>query len=263
MSRAGKEPSAHSQPSSLTKQGSVLRPLVRLLVFDLDGTLIDSSADLCASVNATLHHFGQAELSREEITRFIGEGAAKLVERALTAADERSEIARVRSAEHFGEALRYFLDYYRDHKLDETKPYPGVLDALRLIRQRHPVLPMAVLTNKPVRPSREICDALGLSPFFFDNYGGDSFAKKPDPEGLHAIIAEANALTAASTHSSPKILPEAVVMVGDSAVDIQTARRGGTRNLGCNYGLAPDTLALAEPDLTASCPADWLPLLDL
>jgi phosphoglycolate phosphatase len=119
---------------------------------------------------------------------------------------------------------------------------------------------MAVLTNKPVNPSREICAALGLAPFFYQNYGGNSFAsKKPDPEGLLALITEATAL---HPEAAP-LQPEEVVMIGDSDVDVLTARRCGARLLGCLFGLAPQALQAAVPDLTVEHASQWPAALGL
>lgn len=146
-----------------------------LLVFDLDGTLIDSQQDLSNSVNATLAYLQRPALHDKRIAEFIGDGAAMLVRRALEATGDASDSV-------MAEALPFFLDYYRSHNLDFTFAYPGVIAELQRIQQVAPTLPMAILTNKPFRPSRIICDGLGLSPFFFQNYGGDSFPqKKPDP----------------------------------------------------------------------------------
>jgi len=247
-------------------------PLPRLLVFDLDGTLIDSSRDLCNSVNAALAHVGKPELPNQLIAGYIGDGAAMLVRRALgDPGDLDSQLPTDDPEDLFHRAFTHFLDFYRVHKLDFTLPYPGVLDALTAIRTRHPHLPMAVLTNKPVIPSRAICEALGLAPFFFQNYGGNSFpTKKPDPEGLLMLIAEANALVKNRTchpersegPASP-ITAADTVMIGDSDVDILTARRCGARSLGCSFGLAPHTLALAQPDLTVAHASEWPAALGL
>jgi phosphoglycolate phosphatase len=225
-----------------------------LLVFDLDGTLIDSEEDLANSVNATLAHLGRPQLSRARIARFIGDGAAALVRRALlatipsdpTPADPAATEALV------SEALPFFLTYYRDHKLDCTYVYPGVLESLNAIRSAMPTLPMAVLTNKPVGPSRAICDGLGLSSYFFANYGGDSFTlKKPAPQGMHVLMTEASTLT------GRPVSPGRTVLVGDSHVDVETARAAGTRCLGCSYGLDPDRLRAAIPDALVDSPLDW------
>ena len=234
-------------------------PLPRLLVFDLDGTLIDSSRDLCNSVNAALVHVGKPELPNELISSYIGDGAAMLVRRALGDPNDLDSQQPADSADDlFHRAFDYFLDYYRVHKLDFTLPYPGVLDSLTAIRSRHPHLPMAVLTNKPVIPSRAICEALGLAPFFFQNYGGNSFpTKKPDPEGLLTLIAEANII------ASVAITPADTVMIGDSDVDVLTARRCGAASLGCAFGLAPHALALAQPDLTVAHASEWATALGL
>lgn len=117
---------------------------------------------------------------------------------------------------------------------------------------------MAVLTNKPVNPSRDICRALGLEPFFFQNYGGNSFdTKKPDPEGLLTLIAEASALAA-----SP-LTPQQTVLIGDSDVDALTAQRCNARFLGCTFGLAPAALAAARPEQTVDHPLEWPAALGL
>ena len=234
-------------------------PSPRLPIFDLDGTLIDSSLDLCNAVNAALVHVGKPTLPNALITGYIGDGAAMLVRRALGDPGDLDGGAGD-SSELFRRTFEFFLEHYRVHKLDNTRCYPGVLESLTKIRSRHPQLPMAVLTNKPVNPSREICAALGLAPFFYQNYGGNSFAsKKPDPEGLLALITEATAL---HPEAAP-LQPEEVVMIGDSDVDVLTARRCGARLLGCLFGLAPQALQAAVPDLTVEHASQWPAALGL
>jgi len=228
----------------------VFRPLpvesVKLLVFDLDGTLIDSAQDLCNSVNATLTQFGRSTLPDTAVAGYIGNGALLLVRRAF-AADDGLEP----DEETLAKAYAFFLDYYREHKLDYTYAYDGVLEALaalRTVREQPDAPPraMAVLTNKPVRPAQAICEALGLAPYFLNIYGGNSFTtKKPDPEGLLALMKEANAR------------PEETVMIGDSHVDVQTARNAGAWCIGCTFGLAPGSLEVVPPDVLVDSPADW------
>lgn len=230
----------------------------RLLVFDLDGTLIDSSLDLCNSVNAALVHVGKPTLPNPLIASYIGDGAAMLVRRALGDPNDLDALHPTDCDDIFRRAFDFFLTYYRDHKLDNTRCYDGVLDALTQIRARNPHLPMAVLTNKPVNPSRDICQALGLAPFFFQNYGGNSFdTKKPDPEGLLTLITEASALTASA------LTPQHTVMIGDSDVDALTAQRCGANFLGCTFGLAPAALAAAQPEHTVDHPHEWPTALGL
>lgn len=225
----------------------------RLIVFDLDGTLIDSEQDLANSVNATLAHLHRPSLQLPLIRSFIGDGASMLLRRAL--GDPEGDL---HDQELVTAALTFFLDHYRVHKLDHTHPYPGVLDALTAIRLTLPEAHLAVLTNKPVNPSREICAGLDLAPFFFQIYGGDSFhLKKPDPTGLSTLIAEASHL---SRNAAP-ILPAETVMIGDSAVDIATAEAVGTLSIGCTFGLSAETLAHAAPTVLARSPADWPHLL--
>jgi phosphoglycolate phosphatase len=234
----------------------VLRPVpverLKLLVFDLDGTLIDSAQDLCNSVNATLQNFGRPHLSDETIAGYIGNGALMLVRRAFATDDGREPTEQL-----LNEAYKYFLDYYREHKLDYTYAYEGVLEALDALHKVHdqvgspqradaPQRAMAVLTNKPVRPAQAICEALGLAPYFLHIYGGNSFAtKKPDPEGLLSLMKDANAR------------PEETVMIGDSQVDVMTARNAGAWSIGCTFGLAPGSLEAIPPDVLVDSPADW------
>ncbi|MEZ2345934.1 HAD family hydrolase [Terriglobus sp. RCC_193] len=226
---------------------SVLR--CDLLVFDLDGTLIDSEQDLAASVNATLAFLGREKLPPHRIAEFIGDGAAMLVRRSLEATGSMDEVA-------LAQAIPFFLDYYRAHNLDFTYAYPGVISELRKIRQAAPALPMAILTNKPYRPSHVICSGLGLSEFFFANYGGDSFpTKKPDPEGMQALMEEASRLL------GRQVSPQRTVLVGDSHVDVATARSAGVLCLGCSYGLAPAKLHEAGPDAVVDSPTEWLTAL--
>jgi phosphoglycolate phosphatase len=225
----------------------------RLIVFDLDGTLIDSRIDLCNSVNATLSHLSKPPLPEAVIASYIGDGVSMLVRRAI--GDPEGDSA---DEKYVTEALTYFLDYYRIHKLDYTYLYPGVLEALEAIRANQPEILMAVLTNKPVRPSRDICAHFNLSRFFFQNYGGNSFhTKKPDPHGLQTLIAEAAAI------AEVNIRPAETIMIGDTDIDILTARNCGARSIGCTFGLKPHSLADAPPDHLAHTPTDWLQILGI
>lgn len=225
----------------------------KLLVFDLDGTLIDSRTDLSNSINAMLTHFGKPILPEAVIASYLGDGASMLVRRAL--GDPEGDI---HDQEFVTEALAYFLDFYRIHKVDFTTVYPGVIESLELIRHTYPNLPIGLLTNKPVNPSRAICDHFNLSRFFFQNYGGNSFhTKKPDPHGLLALIAEARQLVSAP------IEPAETIMIGDSDVDVLTARNCGARSIGCTFGFSPHALAASQPDLVAHSPHDWPSLLGI
>lgn len=209
---------------------------IRLIVFDLDGTLIDSSVDLCNSVNAMLINEGRHKLPDAVIASYIGDGATMLVRRALGDPDDKELVDR---------ALRYFLSYYREHKLDNTYAYPGVLDSLQHLAADK--RKMAVLTNKPVGPAKAICEALGMSPYLFQIYGGDSFSvKKPDPHGLLELMKQAD------------VTPEETVMIGDSDVDVLTARNAGTWMIGCKFGLSPHTLEAAPPDLLVDSALEWI-----
>ncbi len=210
---------------------------IKLVLFDLDGTLIDSERDLAASVNAMLIKYGRKELPMEVIGSYIGDGAPMLIRRALGDPADR---------EFLQEALNYFLLHYREHKLDSTRPYAGIQAALEQIGGSDGFSrKLAVLTNKPVRVSRDILAGLGLAGSFFQVYGGNSFeTKKPDPLGANIMMKEAG------------VAPEETVMVGDSQVDILTARNAGLWSVGVTYGFAPRSLAEVVPDVLVDSPAE-------
>jgi phosphoglycolate phosphatase len=216
---------------------------IELIIFDLDGTLIDSRLDLVHSVNATLRHFKRPELPDDVIASYVGDGAPMLVRRAL--GDPRDE-AFVK------EALEFFLGYYREHKLDHTHVYAGVKEMLAALQNSNGAArKMAVLSNKPVNPSRAILEALGLSHFFISIYGGNSFAtKKPDAEGALTILRESG---------SP---PEQTLMVGDSDIDIVTGRNAGLWTCGVTYGFVPHSLNLAVPDVQVDSPGELAELFE-
>src|SRR5258707_765516 len=156
---------------------------IRVGIFYLYGTLIYSPLDLVHSVNAALRHIGRPELPDDVIASYVGDGAPILIQRAL--GGEAVDEAIVR------QGLQFFLSYYREHKLDHTTVYSGIREALTAIQQASNGVPrkMAVLSNKPVVPSRAIVEALGLGSFFSEIYGGNSFAtKKPDPEGARQLL---------------------------------------------------------------------------
>jgi phosphoglycolate phosphatase len=232
-----------------------LRPFdshrVRLLVFDLDGTLIDSRLDLIHSVNAMLRHIGRPELDGDVIASYVGDGAPALVRRALADTDDEAL---------FQGAMEYFLAYYRLHKLDHTTVYEGVPQVLAALaagscRADTPVRQcvqrqMAVLSNKPVNPSRQIVQALGLGDFFVSVYGGNSFTtKKPDPLGVRTILEETG------------VAADEALIIGDSSVDVLTGRNGGLWTCGVTYGFAPHSLEDVAPDVLVETPRELGELL--
>jgi len=219
---------------------------IQLLIFDLDGTLIDSRLDLVHSVNATLRHMKRPELPDDVIASYVGDGAPALIGRAL--GSEAGDEKLVRSG------LEYFLTYYREHKLDHTHLYDGIKEALATLENSRNGQPrkMAVLSNKPVHPSRAIVEALGLGKFFVRVYGGNSFpTKKPDPEGAQTILRE----TGTEPHET--------LVLGDSGVDILTGRNAGTWTCGVTYGFAPHTLREISPDVLLDKPAELAELFKL
>src|SRR5229473_1281879 len=210
---------------------------VRALIFDLDGTLIDSKLDLIRSVDAMLQEMGREELHEDTISGYIGHGAPQLVGQAL--GENATEADRQR-------ALQFFLAYYEDHKMDSTCAYPGVPEALEHLA----AFPMAILTNKPVRISARILEGLGLSKYFRAVYGGNSFeTKKPDPLGALTILRDLGAT------------PAETMLIGDSEVDVQTARNAGTFAAAVNYGFGTHDRAAHPADIYLDRFTDLVPLL--
>jgi phosphoglycolate phosphatase len=236
-----------------------LRPfdphLLRLLVFDLDGTLIDSRLDLIHSVNATMRHIGRPELDGNLIASYVGDGAPTLVRRALGDTDGNGNHSDHEAT--FRAALDYFLGYYRLHKLDHTTVYEGIPETLASLAAASNGAPpngahrlMAVLSNKPVNPSRDIVRALALGDFFVHVYGGNSFAtKKPDPLGVQTLLRETG------------VSAEEALMIGDSSIDVLTGRNAGLWTCGVTYGFAPHSLQDVPPDVLVESPRELGDLL--
>ena len=201
---------------------------MNLLIFDLDGTLVDSKLDLINSVNATRLHMGLVALPNKLVASYVGRGAPALIRSAMGDDAPQLEVDR---------ALEYFLGYYREHMLDETRLYPGVEAALA--RFHAAGLKMAILTNKPVRFSELMIERLNLSAHFLRIYGGNSFEqKKPHPVGIETLLQETGVGKAES------------LMIGDSGVDIRTARNAEVASCGVLYGFQPETFAEEPPDFT-------------
>jgi len=220
----------------------ILRPFdphrIRLLVFDLDGTLIDSRLDLIHSVNAMLQHIGRPALEGDVIASYVGDGAPALVRRAIGNTDDEAL---------FRAAMEYFLGYYRIHKLDHTTVYAGIAEALASLADSTNGVrrQMAVLSNKPVNPSRDIVQVLGLGDFFGRVYGGNSFTtKKPDPLGVRTILQETG------------IAADEALIIGDSSIDVLTGRNAGLWTCGVTYGFAPHSLEEVPPDVLIESPRE-------
>jgi phosphoglycolate phosphatase len=210
---------------------------VHALIFDLDGTLIDSKHDLIRSVNAMLQGMGRETLHEDTISGYIGHGAPQLIRRALGNGATETERER---------ALKFFLTHYEEHKLDSTCAYPGVMEALDELRG----FSMAVLTNKPVRVSVRILEGLGLAKYFRAVYGGNTFeTKKPDPQGARRILEEFGAA------------PEEAMLIGDSEVDVQTARNAGTLAVTVNYGFGTHDRTANPADIYLDRLTELVPLL--
>jgi phosphoglycolate phosphatase len=210
---------------------------IKLLVFDLDGTLVDSKVDLANAINHMLRHYGRPELPVGIIAGYIGDGANMLVQRSLGGLQDENFLRQ---------AYDIFVKFYREHALDHTHVYPGVMEALRAIcTAANGRLQMAVLSNKPVRPSEFIVKGLGMDDLFVRVYGGNSFeTKKPDPLGALTLLRETSTL------------PAEAVMIGDSQNDVLTARNAGMWSIGVTYGFSPDTLQAHPPDVLIDSPQE-------
>jgi phosphoglycolate phosphatase len=187
--------------------------VIELVVFDLDGTLVDSSRDISNAVNALVEELGGRPLDNAVIVDMVGEGAELLVRRALARASLDPDTPG---------ALQRFLELYDTRLMVHTSPYGGMVDTLDRLEGQ---IPLSVLTNKPARATALLLQGLGLSHYFGDVIGGDTaWGRKPDPAGLLHLAAAAG------------VAPERVLMVGDSAIDLATARNAGTRICLVRYG---------------------------
>lgn len=212
----------------------------RFVVFDLDGTLVDSIGDIATSVNAALvERFGDAgALPMATVRGFVGGGARQLIERCLAALG--------RPASDINALFDRFMPIYRARLVETTLLYPGMRDALDVVSARAPV---AVLTNKPGEFSRAIVTALGLEGRFIGVIGGDDLkTRKPDPEGLLKLCAKVG------------VLPSEAALVGDSVVDILTAKNAGALSVGVLWGYDREGVKRERPDVTIAHPAELLGL---
>ena len=178
------------------------------IVWDLDGTLVDSAPDLASALNTVLDKRGFFTLSIETVRTMIGNGVPKLVERGFNAVGVRPDSAQL------DELIAMFVMEYKACATDHTRPYPGVVEVLKEIHSMN--IPMGVCTNKPEAFTRQILEGLGLSGFFSSVVGGDSTsARKPDPEPvlacLRGLVAE----------------PASSLMIGDSVHDVHAAHAAG------------------------------------
>ena len=206
--------------------------LRRLIAFDLDGTLIDSRRDLADSANDLIVELGGTALPEDAIAAMVGEGAGLLVRRAVTAAGLTEP----------PDALARFLAFYDARLLNHTRPYPGMVDTVRLARTCARV---AVLTNKPKPPTERILEGLGIRDLFDDVLGGDGpLPRKPDPAALQALMDKAGAA------------PASTLMVGDSAIDFRTAVNAGARCCIVSFGFGFRNFAAADRDAIQWLAAD-------
>jgi phosphoglycolate phosphatase len=214
---------------------------LRAVLFDLDGTLVDSAEDLREALNEVLAREGLRAIEAPEVPPMVGDGALKLVERGLARAG--GDPARAR------ELLPRFLSAYEPRAACKTRPYPGVVETLRALRARGPRL--GVVTNKPEVASRAILDALGLAPFLEVVIGGDTLTqRKPSPEPVIAALRELG------------VEPRSAVMVGDNRHDVEAARAAGVKTVLVSYGyahgaphaLGADRVIDGFPDLLSTLP---------
>lgn len=183
------------------------------IVFDLDGTLVDSAPDLCGVVNQMLKRHGRMELDLDEIRRMVGDGAAKLIERGFAAHGLPAPLP---------DLTKEFLALYEQRIAAETRPFPGVLPTLEKLTAAG--LRLGVCTNKTTHLSRRLLDELDMTRFFSVVVGGEGPTRKPDPQHLRATIQALNAQEATT------------LMVGDSRNDVAAAKAAGVEVVAVSFG---------------------------
>lgn len=209
---------------------------VDLLIFDLDGTLVDSKLDIANGVNHTLKTLGLPSISNEEIYRYVGHGVRDLIADAVGPHQEKRD-----------EALKIFMDYYQAHLTDHTRLFPGMQEVLKHFSGKK----KAVLTNKPQLLTELLLQQLGIASCFDIVIGGETnFPKKPDPASTLHILKTCG------------VAPHQTLIIGDSAVDIETGKKAGIRTCGVTYGFRPQKeLADAGCDFLIHKPLELLSLL--
>ncbi len=212
-----------------------------LIIFDLDGTLVDSRQDIATSVNELLTLLRRPELPAERVFAFIGNGVRRLLERSFGGSP---------ASEELDEAVHLYLQIYGRRLLDTTSAYPGVREALVELQALKSAPRKAVLTNKPTKESLALLEGLDLMRYFDRVHGGESFPqRKPDPMGVDAIIE--------STGSRR----ERTLMVGDSLVDYETARNAGIRVSLVTYGIGAKEVRSLSPDFFIDDMRELLPIV--
>jgi phosphoglycolate phosphatase len=210
-------------------------PLADLVVFDLDGTLVDSLPDIAAALNHALGSHGFSSLSVETIATLVGDGIVSLSQRALALQPDDFGI----TAEAFSQSV---WQQYVANPCVLTKPYEGIVQVLVTLKDSG--VPTAVLTNKPGNIARPLLDALGMTDSFFAIVGdGDGFARKPDPEALTHLMSKVNAR------------PARTFMVGDGIPDLLVAKAAGCVPVAALWGYTPKAVLLSlSPDYALMAP---------
>ncbi len=204
----------------------------RLIIFDLDGTLIDSKKDIAYAVNETLKRMGLAPIPEEEVYGYVGNGVRPLIEQTMANNGMKADLST---------AIDHFRELYIKHLLDTTIMFDGVPEVLEHFRTDKK---MAVASNKPYRYVAKILDGLGMTGYFSSVKGGDNVEiKKPAPEMLNTILEETG------------IDRDNCVFVGDSGVDIRTGKNAGVKTVGVTYGFRPmEEIMENEPDILVDTP---------
>lgn len=206
----------------------------KLIIYDLDGTLADTARDIVASANHMRLVFGLGPLSHERVSGYVGQGLHYLVKNCLETEDSKT----------VEKASKIYREYYGAHMLDHSRLFPGAAEFLAHFKERS----QAVLTNKPDPFSKDLLHALGVGGFFFEIIPGNSqFAKKPSPESIFWLMKKVDALH------------DEVLMVGDSSIDIETARSAGVMAVCLTHGFShANELKSLNPDVMTDSFQDLL-----
>jgi len=212
---------------------------MKLVIFDLDGTLIDSKKDLALATNHTLVLLGRDPLPESLIYGYVGDGVRRLLEQCLGETTPGL----------LDEAWEHFCTYYQQHLLDHTRLFPGVREVLESLIEQE----MVIISNKPHRFCLPLLKGLGIYSFFRIILGGDSLdRKKPDPAPIYYALERLG------------LPPEEALIVGDSTTDIECGRRAGILTCAVTYGFrSREELTEAEPDFLIDHPKDLLPILSI
>ena len=227
--------------------------MIRIVLFDFDGVIIDSSKDIATAVNQTFSHYGYGNLTEPEIIKHVGHGAEHLLARCLN--DICTKTHKTFNSEVLPEIKKWYIDYYNSHAVVETEIYPGVMELLYQLSLED--IRMGIVSNKPIKVTETILEHFDIIDYFDVMVGPELIKEmKPAPDGIKLAVERINKWITAIGET--EITPEQVLMVGDSGVDIKAAKAFGAKSCGVLGGIGnPEGVRAENPTFLVNTLAEF------